>query len=739
MKSAVVRCWHVPHFVNMLTYLILLVVLPCITLAQETCYADSGWIEGEPVPCVFPFVYNFANNGSSVNVTSCEDAAKYEKYEGVVNSPSKPTNENTSIETWCATTDNYMTTKPKGETVDPVRKRWGYCLCIKKVENPETLSPTSAPTDRPSSPPTTLAPTLLPSSVVTKAPVTSFDGSESDISVSDQMAYSIVLTSLWLTSVVISLVALLTCASQSMGHPLDDISASNVAARLSYHYDRAGFLGGCLTSGMGWREAAILLTGTGKLPKMLLFSRIIAVVGAIIGVSLASGSSFNGVQQWLLFSVNLFALIVGVLSILKEIAPFKMCSGRHQRNMEKIETFLSSWVCPAARLILDFCVFVMGTAAGFIGLSVLDDTIIVAAAGITLSWSMVYVLGPCLATHTTWVGSELALLTPSIEKLQEMQEQHENNNNEEGDTQSSGNGSARSISPPTESSTEASLGTNAAISRLSVTQSLLYMRGGWGSIELLSRTLVGVLAVACGASCIGYNYYFLGTLSIVVFVLEGCIRLGLDMYTHRLGSTYKSDAGNQVYLSWKNTLPAKILLGIELVLIVLCIVAVSISGNEPRKEVSILGFFTLLALALASVLSYIALFGYAGGELQVPHNRIASLVRKTTMEKMAPSFVFPVVLKRSEPLGDSHEKQADGPPEEETSGVARTGVLSLVRKHSNLSLKNLKHTFSFTSKDGKDTSPRCEQAFQDSFEFDEGSMTKVEQVRDWSEDEDDIL
>ncbi|CAK9073007.1 Uncharacterized protein SCF082_LOCUS35822, partial [Durusdinium trenchii] len=209
-------------------------------VATETCFADAGWIEGEPQPCVFPFRYDI-NGGGSITVNSCSETVGLDKFEGNTNSPQEPTNEQTNSSTWCSTRAVYRTFKRNNN--DVTRKAWGYCLCLSAAP---TVSPTEAP-----------VPTQEPTTTPTRAPTAPTEPSgveEPGFLESNQVAVVSSAAVGFTFSFAVALAALVTCAAQSMRYPFEDISASNVAARLAYHYDRAGIFGGCLTSGMGWRE-----------------------------------------------------------------------------------------------------------------------------------------------------------------------------------------------------------------------------------------------------------------------------------------------------------------------------------------------------------------------------------------------------------------------------------------------------------------------------------------------------
>jgi len=703
-----------------------------VATAQDQCLADGGFINGAPEPCNIPFTYKLSN-GTEFEVFSCEETRGLLKFTN--NNLKEPSDDATNMELWCSTSAIY---NPDNKNR---RKNWGYCLCPSDAPTvspslapslmpTQTSSPTALPSTSPSiSIPGGISPTMPGTSAIpSRSPTRGNETSNPDLE-EDQVAVVSIAVVTFTTSAGISLLALLTCAAQSMRRPIEDISSSNIAAKLAYHYDRAGVLGGCLTSSMGWREAAILLSGTGKLPHLLFSTRIASIVVALVELALifSSYSCQSCFSRYFIIFHTAVAILWAMFAILSGSIAAKWFNHSRSQGLRELGILLQDCAPASCYLIVDFAVFVLAATAGFT-LLVNDeiDNIALAASSMALLSAILYILGPCAASHTSWIGQDLMLLTPRLEF------------DHESDDESTSSDHLEAAQKQQSSTWE---------QKASVTQMLLRGEKPWATSEVFARSVLVVTSI------VGAVLFALGSdvlnaiLLLCVLGLESSRLIG-DFFASRSkpwetakpqiapppspvvvnASAWSQVEGfqqiklnirtsqqnqpknlcrnrNIVVLTWKNTFVGRLLVLAEGALLCLVVIGVSIaSSTEDVSNFNLpatLGTIVALLLSITFIFSYIACFGYAGGELNVPQDRLSMLMRNKSsapdnvMERADTGFKFQ----------NGNKFQPQKPPQEISAGECTDSnrgskVMKLVRKHSSNTLNALKRAASSLSNSG---------------------------------------
>ncbi|GBG34359.1 Hypothetical Protein FCC1311_105822 [Hondaea fermentalgiana] len=496
-----------------------------------------------------------------------------------------------------------------------------------------------------------------------------------------------------------------------MRYPFEDIAAANAATRLAYHYDRAGILGGCLTSGMGWREAAVLLKGFGKLPRMLVHARIVT---ALLGVA-----SLPLILQGPVCFATPMIVICGLVSTVWHVcitilglSKLKVLGDRRrwQKQVATFERKMSQRVSATTIVfVVEFMLFTFAAASGFAGIVMYHiEKTSLAAATLTLLNAILAILGPVLAAHTAWMGNDLDALTPDLEKLHAHIKHHDREKTRSfhasfrssfrqgvavgmsaavaasveqttetvKDNASFRQGSAKQSSMGGIDVTSLSDATNEAESgeafavpsrlrRASVAQDLLRVSGAWGVVNLFNRGLGIVLAlIAASMWLLGSASaleVFAGLFGFALILLNG-LHLCFDLrmryavqYRKLVAKFCGGDAENfatdsarelarvqdtpPVILCWKNQTPGRVMLVIETAALILVILTISRANSIPSSSLhpcAVAGTVLFICLvpvqSAALVFSYMACFGYAGGEIEVPKDRLAVLMRNVTAQ-----------------------------------------------------------------------------------------------------------
>lgn len=546
----------------------------------------------------------------------------------------------------------------------------------------------------------------------------------------------------------LSLVALSMCAKQSMRFPFDDISAASIAAKFDRHYDRAGCLGGCLSPTMGWREAAILLSGSGRLPRMLLCSRVLMVLLglALLPLTIASRVPTTYPAIALLIAHAVLAILWNAFVSLTSLSAFDR--GSKTWTQAKVQV-LDKLFCPAnhavVMLLIDFLIFVLGSTAGFsAGVTQGNaDAITLAASLLSMYMSIVTLLGPCLASHATWMGKDLQHLTPQLERLHldyeveqptrelDIAQSEATTTTNPADTsdakdmqftgeQNTNQGftaiplTQLHASPPEQPLTDSDvavasfrsgtaklakgpslrnvLQSDSTFYKQTVAQNLLRVKGKWAIFDHGLRLLGVILAFATSVlfflTGVQPRTRFNGFLSlciVLLFTVHICwalkTRYGLTcskVSGSSLRSKFRrglSSPQNQAelhkeqtrleemvsarslqhrpILNWRNQTLGKISLSVEGLLLALAafetVGLCSLDlGSQDRAPDSLL-ISILLVLTATFTCSYVACFGYAGGEVEVPKDRIANIVARISAHKHISTlngYVFPVGMAR---------------------------------------------------------------------------------------------